>query len=856
MSAANKKSPQAGELEGLQHNTLQGRSADNFNVREDAEQVARFTALCATRPVAKRYELNDGKLQSKPVHSETYFRNVPVEVACIEDLAVAFSEADAKVIFAGGMSDAAAGAEIRRKKEEMPFRKQPGVMFLDNDVQAGGDQFAKLYAAACPAMASASYVHSPSSSAWILRESDGEVLRGAGGQHYAVPVLDAMDIPRALEALHHRCVLAGLGSIKVSERGVPLERSPVDLAMKTGSQPLFTRVDLGQGLVQAKDAQITAHAGEVFLFDTSLIKSLSAYELTQYRSVIATLKAAKAVESEAVGAQWVAERVQDVAKAQRMDKVAATEYLQKLQKVVIRDKAHTDLVAGIKLVFESGDVDVAEVLANPVKYHDKPCADPLEPSYRGGVGTAKFYAFDASGKPHATPLVSSMAHGVTTIFHLKKDLSHIEVNITAAKAAQYARSAEAGVQVPVEAIEPHGGAVAAAGASEVRAPVARKVFRAGEFMSEMTPKFWILQRVLAKGWLYALAASPGAGKTAVALLLTLRAAMGREFMGRKVTKSKVLYLCGENPQDVRGRFDALLRKHEMTLADVDGQVFFTQSPFNIDDRQDLDAFIADAQQHGPFDLCIIDTQKAHSGAEDENDTSGQHELAQAMRRLGAGIGDPCILTLSHPTKNAGKDNLLPRGGSSFTGSIDGVLCLWREGRGAPSEMFSHRDKFRGKAFEGEFFKMDEVEHPTLLDNFGDADVTVVASELTGQADISGILKAVDNGNTAIVMDKIREACLRGELLSKTAWATELGKKSDYLHVLNGLVTSGQLVGVPCQGALVGKRQGLDVLVPQSVSVDVAFLAAAERQLAAPGIEDEKKEELQRIVQSITERGPK
>jgi phage/plasmid primase-like uncharacterized protein len=407
-----------------------------------------------------------------------------------------------------------------------------------------------------------------------------------------------------------------------------------------------------------------------------------------------------------------------------------------------------------------------------------------------------------------------------------------------------------------EAGEANGGAVVASGASEVQAPVARKVFRAGEFMSEMTPKFWILQRVLAKGWLYALAASPGAGKTAVALLLTLRAAMGREFMGRKVTKSKVLYLCGENPQDVRGRFDALLRKHEMTLADVDGQVFFTQSPFNIDDRQDLDAFIADAQQHGPFDLCIIDTQKAHSGAEDENDTSGQHELAQAMRRLGAGIGDPCILTLSHPTKNAGKDNLLPRGGSSFTGSIDGVLCLWREGRGAPSEMFSHRDKFRGKAFEGEFFKMDEVEHPTLLDNFGDADVTVVASELTGQADISGILKAVDNGNTAIVMDKIREACLRGELLSKTAWATELGKKSDYLHVLNGLVTSGQLVGVPCQGALVGKRQGLDVLVPQSVSVDVAFLAAAERQLAAPGIEDEKKEELQRIVQSITERGQK
>jgi hypothetical protein len=424
-----------------------------------------------------------------------------------------------------------------------------------------------------------------------------------------------------------------------------------------------------------------------------------------------------------------------------------------------------------------------------------------------------------------------------------KSIQPSVMDLEAAKRAQEARSA----------------AVKASSAGEVdqvtgegwSGPVvARHVFGVGQFMSEMTPKFWILQKVLAKGWLYALAASPGAGKTAVALLLTLRAAMGQQFMGRKVSKSKVLYLCGENPQDVRGRFDALLRRHSMTLADVEGQVFFTKSPFNIDDKQDLDAFIADAQQHDPFDLCIIDTQKAHSGAEDEDNNSESHELAQAMRRLGVGIGDPCILTLSHPTKTPTRDTLLPRGGSSFTGSIDGVLCLWKADRGAPSELFSHKDKFRGKAFEGEFFQLDEDEHPTLVDNFGDPDVTVVASEMTGHADISAIQRTVADSGNAIVLDKIREACLRGELRSKTEWASELGKKSDYLRVLNGLVTSGQLVGVPCPGALVGKRQELDVLVPQSVGVSDALRAAAVRRLAVPAIDEEVKKKIQGIVQSL------
>lgn len=854
VEATKENPPQAGEPEGFQTTYIsQGSDGAKLSNCEAIGQVARFTALSSDKPMGKRVWLEDGQLRKKVLDPVGDFLNYPVEVRSIHELQQAFMSASEKTVFVWGMhATAKANTWVRRNKVDFIPPQGGGVMFLDNDTDQGGDQFFDLYVKACPDMAVASYVCSPSSGAYIYSQ-DGEMLAGAKGQHYAVPVLDASDIERAINSLHERCVLAGLGVPVIRKNGFIKINSPVDTQMDSLQQCLFNGVHADKGVEQRKKPHIKAHEGQVFHFDTRLIKDLSIAERATLQAIEAKLRQTVQAEADAVREQWLAERAPSVSVANGVSLGAARAKLEKSVQASGGRGANIDLWAGMKIQFDKlGLVDVADVLTDPDKYHGQTCDDPMEPDYKPGTQVAVCYCMTKDGRPHQHPGIHSFAHGARNVYHLKRDLSHIDID-AAIHMAQGERSADGWVK----AIEAYGGAVVAAGVSEVRAQLPRMVFRAGEFMSEMTPKFWILQRVLAKGWLYALAASPGAGKTAVALLLTLCAAMGREFMGRKVTRSKVLYLCGENPQDVRSRFDALLRKHEMTLADVEGQVFFTQSPFNIDDRQDLDAFIADAQQHGPFDLCLIDTQKAHSGAEDENDTSGQHELAQAMRRLGDGIGDPCILTLSHPTKNAGKDSLLPRGGSSFTGSIDGVICLWREGRGSPSEMFSHKDKFRGKAFEGEFFKMDEVEHPTLLDNFGDADVTVVASELTGQAVISGILKAVDNGSTAIVLDKIREACLRGELLSKTQWAEEIpGNNAANLKTLNGLITAGLLAGVPCPGELVGKRQKVKVLVPQSVNLNDAFRAAAQYYLAVPAIKEEDKVELQRIVQNLGEEGVK
>ena len=258
-----------------------------------------------------------------------------------------------------------------------------------------------------------------------------------------------------------------------------------------------------------------------------------------------------------------------------------------------------------------------------------------------------------------------------------------------------------------------------------------------EFMG-MTPEFnYIWRGILMKGWLYALVASPGSGKTAVALYLSVMAALGRSVAGRETHPSRVLYLCGENPQDVRMRMEMMLLHYGIDLWELHDSIYFTRRPFAIDEVTQLAQFIEDVEAHGPFDLCIIDTGPAHSQADDENDNREMHKLAMAMRELMAPIGTPCTIALMHPGKTPTKDQLLPRGGSSFTGSIDGVLCLWRDSKDKPSEMFAHQQKYRHEHFNPLFFDLRRLEHPTIKDNFGYPVCSVVAElgvESSGRKD--------------------------------------------------------------------------------------------------------------------------
>jgi len=250
----------------------------------------------------------------------------------------------------------------------------------------------------------------------------------------------------------------------------------------------------------------------------------------------------------------------------------------------------------------------------------------------------------------------------------------------------------------------------------------------------LQPPFYVWHHVLQKGCLYALTARWGHGKTPIMVTVTLHIAMGMALGGHATTPARVLYMCGENPEDVRLRASAAALKFDVEGAELASRIYFTKRPVSLDNPMQLRHFVEDAATFGPFGLIVIDTGPAHSAADDEDANRDMHKLAIAMRDLMEPLGNPATVALMHPTKSADREGLQPRGGGAFSGSIDGELCAWQEN--GKIEFF-HRTKFRGPGFSSIWFDIEKFTLPAMVDNFGNPVLTVLAVEAS-----AGVLAAM------------------------------------------------------------------------------------------------------------------
>jgi AAA domain-containing protein len=74
-----------------------------------------------------------------------------------------------------------------------------------------------------------------------------------------------------------------------------------------------------------------------------------------------------------------------------------------------------------------------------------------------------------------------------------------------------------------------------------------------EFVKHIEPEHWIVDGVIQRGYLYALTAQTNHAKTALATALALCIGTGLAFAGLAVEQGRVIYLCGENPDDFQKR---------------------------------------------------------------------------------------------------------------------------------------------------------------------------------------------------------------------------------------------------------------------------------------------------------------
>lgn len=241
-----------------------------------------------------------------------------------------------------------------------------------------------------------------------------------------------------------------------------------------------------------------------------------------------------------------------------------------------------------------------------------------------------------------------------------------------------------------------------------------------QFLKGFVPPNYLIDHVIQQHYLYALTARTGHGKTAIAMLMGQAVARGTAFHGQPCKQGNVLFLAGENPQDIRARFLMLAHYEKFDAYNV--PFYFVDGVIDIAAK--MPVIKAEAEKIGDLALVIVDTAAAYFRGDDANNNVQQGQFAQLLRQLITLPSNPAVLVNCHPTKNAGKDNLVPLGGVHFLNEIDGNLQLWADDR--VGQLWPHTAKWRGAPFEVMDFEFPSRLCPAVRDAKGREMSSVIA----------------------------------------------------------------------------------------------------------------------------------
>lgn len=245
------------------------------------------------------------------------------------------------------------------------------------------------------------------------------------------------------------------------------------------------------------------------------------------------------------------------------------------------------------------------------------------------------------------------------------------------------------------------------------------IVSSADFVSGFVPPDYHIDGIAQAGFLYALTAGTGTGKTAVLLALTASTALGAPLCGREVRKGRVVYFAGENPDDVRMRWLAMAHHVGFDPAEMD--VHFIAGTFSIPAA--VARIELDVERLGGADMIVVDTSAAYFQGDDENGNTALGKHARDLRALTELPGKPAVLVACHPTKNPDPANLQPRGGGAFIAEIDGNLTLTKD---AGLAKLHWQVKHRGADFSPLYFALETVTAPMLVDSKGRSVPTVMA----------------------------------------------------------------------------------------------------------------------------------
>jgi hypothetical protein len=146
--------------------------------------------------------------------------------------------------------------------------------------------------------------------------------------------------------------------------------------------------------------------------------------------------------------------------------------------------------------------------------------------------------------------------------------------------------------------------------------------------------------------------------------------------------------------------------------------------------------------------------------------------ARQLRELAKLEWRPAVVAASHPVKNAGADNLLPRGGGAFLNEVDGNLTLSKRGE---LSVLHWQGKHRGPDFQPLTFDLKTINAPALIDSKGRPIPTVMAAPV-GDDEVA-LRSDMENRDDKVMLLAIRQNGNRSlrELAEFQCWTNAKGE---------------------------------------------------------------------------------
>lgn len=405
---------------------------DPSNARQSCEQqnYARFTTIrYPGQLMGKEYRYESGKVASKTDGTGSLGWFQVERVHNLSELHYVLEGYDLDQIMVHGCPGAERGYvhsgvpasymdlseqyDIQRTMEDLPDPEGLGVVTSDSDydsaprawtqhLQTPQDQYVFL-TCVFPELVGIGLLVRPSGSNGIYRP-DGTPHKETRNFHTHAFCL-AKERSAILERLHALAVLRGYGWIMISESGALLERSPFDLALRNGNQPVFAaKPRVIEPVVNQRPQSVLQEGRPLRLAD------LPEFDDDEVKAAWAALKADPALleRQAAVKKTYSKKKVRKALPFGGPYSLVKAAIVHERKQAMLRAEAWDMSLLHPDKEIETirfGTRTVAELLADPEKYHGAKTRDPIEPEYRNGAQVGILYL---KGK---LPVIVSLAHG-------------------------------------------------------------------------------------------------------------------------------------------------------------------------------------------------------------------------------------------------------------------------------------------------------------------------------------------------------------------------------------------------------------------------------------------------------------